>query len=140
MSPNVCTLGDIHLSAVQLPRPVLPRIRRLSNTTVTANNWSGYAVTAKASYQTQYVTATWNIPSTECGNAVIGTSGENEVSNWAGLDGFNSNTVEQDGTAAICTSTASAPTYLAWYEMYPLQSRPSSVISARENLVSSSMT
>jgi hypothetical protein len=37
---------------------------------------------------------------------------------WAGLDGdFTSNTVEQTGTEADCSS--GNPVYYAWYEMYP---------------------
>ena len=118
--PSVHTFGDIRLSTVQLPRPVLPHIRRVNNTTYLSTNWSGYAVTAKSGYQTQYINATWNIPSVNCANSVIGSSGQSEVSNWVGLDGFSNLTVEQDGSTGICTSTTSAPIYLAWYEMSPL--------------------
>ena len=36
---------------------------------------------------------------------------------WVGLDGDTSNTVEQTGTEADCSS--GSPVYSAWYEMYP---------------------
>jgi len=35
-----------------------------------------------------------------------------------GLDGYNSNSVEQIGTDADCVGT-NRPSYYAWYEMYP---------------------
>lgn len=36
---------------------------------------------------------------------------------WAGIDGFNSNTVEQTGVLAECSSGTAV--YSAWYEFYP---------------------
>jgi hypothetical protein len=39
---------------------------------------------------------------------------------WVGIDGFNSQTVEQTGILAESTSTAT--TYFAWYEFYPYES------------------
>jgi Peptidase A4 family len=40
-----------------------------------------------------------------------------------GLDGFNDQTVEQDGTFAHCGGTGdTTPKYEAWYEMYPANS------------------
>lgn len=39
------------------------------------------------------------------------------TSDWVGLDGFNSGTVEQDGTLEWCFE--GTPTYYTWYEMYP---------------------
>jgi Peptidase A4 family len=40
-----------------------------------------------------------------------------------GLDGFTSDTVEQDGTAAWCGGSGdTTPIYKAWYEMYPANS------------------
>ncbi len=35
---------------------------------------------------------------------------------WVGIDGYSSNTVEQDGTSADCSG--GTPQYGAWYEMY----------------------
>ena len=36
---------------------------------------------------------------------------------WVGLDGFNSNSVEQTGTDVDCNGRT--PVYYGWYEMYP---------------------
>jgi hypothetical protein len=45
------------------------------------------------------------------------------TSNWVGLDGYNDQTVEQDGTLAHCGGTGNTtPKYEAWYEMYPANS------------------
>jgi Peptidase A4 family len=42
---------------------------------------------------------------------------------WAGLDGYNTDTVEQDGTFAHCGGSGNTtPKYEAWYEMYPANS------------------
>jgi hypothetical protein len=74
----------------------------------TSSNWSGYA----AYNQTfSSVSATWTQPSVSCGS-------QNTYSAfWAGLDGYNSNSVEQTGTEADCSNGAA--TYYSWYEMYP---------------------
>lgn len=77
-------------------------------------NWSGYAAT-----NTVYTQATGAIvvPSVQCQalNA--------ETLFWVGLDGFvasSNRTVEQDGIAALCGNTpGAAPTYQAFWEMYP---------------------
>ena len=39
---------------------------------------------------------------------------------WVGIDGYNSNTVEQIGTELDITN--GTPSYYAWYEMYPSDS------------------
>ena len=75
----------------------------------TSSNWSGYA--ALNSTFTS-VSASWTQPSVTC------QPGETSYSSfWVGLDGYNSNTVEQTGTDADCSS--GTPRYYAWYEMYP---------------------
>src|SRR5260221_51196 len=46
------------------------------------------------------------------------SSGQTAYSSfWVGIDGDTTNTVEQTGTDADCSS--GTPTYYAWYEMYP---------------------
>ena len=80
-------------------------MHRISNSTST--NWSGYAVTG-GRYTT--VSASWTQPKATC-------SGTSYSSFWVGLDGDTSNTVEQTGTDADCSSAT--PQYYAWYEMYP---------------------
>jgi len=75
----------------------------------TSTNWSGYAV-AGGRYTS--VSATWTQPSVNCSVTPTGWS-----SFWVGLDGDTSNTVEQTGSEADCSSGSAV--YSAWYEMYP---------------------
>jgi hypothetical protein len=83
-----------------------------------STNWSGYAA-----YGTTFtnVQGEWVVPGTTC------TSGQNQYSSfWVGIDGYNSNSVEQLGTESDCTSS-NGHRYYAWYEMYP---NPSVTISS----------
>jgi len=76
-------------------------------------NWSGYAVTSKKLFT--YVHTTFVQPAITC-------TGQPDqwTSNWSGLDGYTSDTVEQDGTIAICPGSGSTtPEYGTWWEMYP---------------------
>jgi hypothetical protein len=74
-------------------------------------NWSGYADTASKAQTFTKVSGAWTAPSVTC-------SAEDQVtSNWVGLDGFNSNTVEQLGTIGWCFR--GKPIYFTWYEMFP---------------------
>jgi hypothetical protein len=75
----------------------------------TSTNWSGYAVNGTGG---SHVIGTWTQPAATC------AAGESSWSSpWVGIDGNNSNTVEQIGTDTDCTN--GAPSYYAWYEMYP---------------------
>jgi hypothetical protein len=80
---------------------------------VTSANWAGYADdnTKGAKYTT--VTGKWTEPSVKC------TSTEALAVFWVGIDGFNSGTVEQDGTLAFCTGSSTTPEYFSWWEMFP---------------------
>src|SRR5689334_20699819 len=82
-------------------------IHKLTNST--SSNWSGYAVTG-GRFTT--VSASWTQPSVNCSVTPTGWS-----SFWIGLDGDTTNTVEQTGTEADCSSGRAV--YSAWYEMYP---------------------
>jgi hypothetical protein len=75
----------------------------------TSTNWSGYAIDGSGA---THVIGTWTQPKVSC------APGENSWSSpWVGIDGDNSNTVEQIGTDSDCSY--GTPTYYAWYEMYP---------------------
>jgi hypothetical protein len=76
----------------------------------TSTNWSGYAVQGAGQYRS--VSASWTQPAVECARTPRGWSAF-----WVGLDGDTTNTVEQTGTEADCSS--GKPLYYAWYEMYP---------------------
>jgi peptidase A4-like protein len=83
-------------------------------TQVSSLNWAGYADSAPSNSVTVAAGA-WVEPSVHCSShrttyAVF----------WVGIDGFNSNTVEQTGTLALCASGKA--TYSAWWELFPLNS------------------
>ena len=75
---------------------------------VRSTNWSGYAAHAR-SYKK--ISASWVQPTAHC------TASRTFSSFWVGLDGYNSNTVEQTGSEADCSSGHAK--YSGWYEMYP---------------------
>ena len=81
-------------------------IHKVTNSTST--NWSGYAATGGGFTS---VSASWTQPTAVC-------SGTSYSSFWVGIDGDGSNSVEQTGSSADCSS-ANVPSYYAWYEMYP---------------------
>jgi hypothetical protein len=73
-------------------------------------NWSGYAAVGATFTK---VTGTVVVPTVTCpvDNAYTVM--------WTGFDGFDNATVEQDGIAALCGHAGTAPTYFAWWEMFP---------------------
>jgi len=73
-----------------------------------SNNWSGYAADS-GTYTS--VSASWVQPTGTC------TSATRYSSFWVGLDGFTSDSVEQDGTDTDCAG--GQPQYYGWYETYP---------------------
>ncbi len=84
-----------------------------SSATTISLNWSGYAATAAKPFT--YVHSAYVQPAITCPGVA-----NQWVSNWAGLDGYNTPTVEQDGTDAHCGGPGhTTPKYEAWYEMYP---------------------
>src|SRR5437763_10601160 len=76
----------------------------------TSTNWSGYAVTGAGPYTS--VSSSWTQPAVNCSKTPAGYS-----SFWVGLVGDTTNTVEQTGTEADCSS--GSPAYYAGYETYP---------------------
>ncbi len=96
------------------------------NASSTSTNWSGYAATGRTFTS---VASSWTEPTGTC------SSGNQYSSFWVGLDGYNSNSVEQTGTDVDCSGRTAQ--YYAWYEMYPNPSyeinhtvRPGDKISA----------
>jgi hypothetical protein len=81
-----------------------------AGTTTTSVNWAGYDDSTDGPFGT--VTATWVQPRVR----VTGTT-FSDAAFWVGLDGDNSDTVEQIGTEGYSEGVAG---YDAWYEMYPL--------------------
>jgi Peptidase A4 family len=83
-----------------------------ANVTATGSyNWSGYADVASTDGTFTKVSGKWTTPAVTC------TDEDTITSEWVGLDGYGSATVEQDGTIGWCFEDV--PTYFTWYEMYP---------------------
>jgi hypothetical protein len=82
------------------------------STTALSTNWSGYAVTG-GNGAFSSVSASWTEPTGTCPSR----RSAQFSSFWVGLDGFNSNSVEQTGTDVDCSGHT--PRYYGWYEMFP---------------------
>jgi len=119
-APSARFLAEARIALVHYlrhnhPQAMLVHARRahaVKNVTATQSfNWSGYADTASTAQTFTKVSGAWTTPSVTC-------SAEDQItSNWVGLDGFNSNTVEQLGTIGWCFQAK--PVYFTWYEMFP---------------------
>jgi Peptidase A4 family len=96
-------------------RHVASRHGRL--TTAESTNWSGYAATG-SNGAFNSVSATWTQPTATCTTSGRrGRGSDSYAAFWVGLDGYNSDSVEQTGTDSDCDGTT--PDYYGWYEMYP---------------------
>ena len=113
----VVRVHGMHRVHVVLPSTHLPHLT--PHPVVKSSNWSGYAAVARPGRQLRFVSANFTIPSVNCANSPLGSSGLAFASNWVGLDGFKSRTVEQTGVDSFCDSSGVAQ-YAAWYELFPL--------------------
>jgi Peptidase A4 family len=91
-------------------RPTPGAARSTTQQTSTVN-WGGYADVSSTHGAFTKVSGSWAVPKITC------TKEDRITSEWVGLDGFSSGTVEQDGTASQCFE--GTPVYYSWYEMYP---------------------
>jgi hypothetical protein len=98
------------------PRFVAPGTRPpiydpIRHVTISYNTiWAGYAVTGS---DFTYVQGSWIVSAVDCAKTPNTDSSE-----WVGIDGWSSNTVEQTGTDADCIGKN--PYYYVWYEFFPL--------------------
>lgn len=83
----------------------------VSSNAAASFNWSGYADTSTTAGEFTAVSGKWVTPAVRCGRE------DQLTSEWVGLDGFGTETVEQDGTISWCFEHH--PVYFTWYEMYP---------------------
>lgn len=98
---------------------------------VQSTNWSGYADDNSAGNTYSTVTGNWAEPAVSCSSRTT-----QYAAFWVGIDGYSSNSVEQDGTLAECYHGTAY--YYSWWEMYPTNSiqtvgttvRPGDAISA----------
>jgi Peptidase A4 family len=77
-----------------------------------SGNWSGYANDNSKGNAYSKVSADWTEPRVTCP-----TKEEQLAVFWVGIDGFTSDTVEQDGTIAQCFEGTAY--YYTWWEMFP---------------------
>jgi hypothetical protein len=70
--------------------------------------WGGYVATGSGF---RSIVGSWVEPAVTC------NSRNNLFAPWVGIDGYGSQTVEQTGAQASCST--GKPVYTAWYEMYP---------------------
>ena len=77
--------------------------------TAASSNWAGYAIATNKN-AVNNVAGSWLVPTVN-----PNTNGYSSV--WVGIDGCNSSTVEQIGTAEDVAGGKA--TYYAWYETYP---------------------
>jgi Peptidase A4 family len=115
--PTIQVHGMRAAVGARLPGTHLPHLA--PHMSVASSNWSGYAVAANSGVRIRFVSVNFTIPSLNCANSPLGSSGSAYAGHWAGLDGFNGATAEQTGVDAFCDS-GGTPAYYAWYEMYPL--------------------
>lgn len=111
-SPQVAEVsplfGETRIAPYQLS-PIRHRVDHFDGT-AESTNWSGYAVTGSSFTSAK---ASWIVPAVVC----TGVRGDQYASLWVGMDGFESNTVEQIGTTSYCASTT--PGSYVWFEFYP---------------------
>ena len=78
-------------------------------TQVQSSNWSGYADTGSGFSK---VAASWKEPSGSCSGDTTSLAAF-----WVGIDGYTSDSVEQDGTLIECYFGTAYQ--FTWWEMYP---------------------
>jgi len=91
--------------------PIKNKVHRDDHAVFDSSNWSGYSVIGSDGSVTA-AHGSWVVPSVTC------SAGQSQYSSfWVGIDGFNSNSVEQTGTDSDCSSGRQQ--YYAWFEFYP---------------------
>ncbi|MGC9261730.1 MAG: G1 family glutamic endopeptidase [Phycisphaerae bacterium] len=125
--PAIRSLGTVLFGSL-LAAGILGQAHSVNATTVPSiaagaygsTNWGGYAdvVPSDSANTFTAVSGQWTVPTIQ---EPAGASSAYSAF-WVGLDGFNSNTVEQTGIEAQISG--STTTYYAWYEMYPQAETP----------------
>jgi hypothetical protein len=83
--------------------------------TAASPNWAGY-VAANDTFTA--VSASWTVPTANCGTLFSGFTFASTAATWVGIDGANgSSTVEQIGTDSDCV--ANQGEYHAWWQTFP---------------------
>jgi hypothetical protein len=88
-------------------------VRITGQNQVETYNWSGYADDNSAGNTYTEVAGSWTEPAVSC----TSDSDTELAAFWVGIDGYSTDSVEQDGTLAECYD--GAVYYYTWWEMYP---------------------
>jgi hypothetical protein len=115
---SVPSHGALHVGRMTVqPGGLINRVSGFGSSSPTVSeNWSGYGALSPQKFN--YVHATFVQPTVTCPGIA-----NQYTSNWVGIDGYNDQTVEQDGTFGFCAGKGNTtPKYVAWYEMYPASS------------------
>jgi hypothetical protein len=108
--PGGAKSGFVPGGVMQRPTGAQARAHGVKNQSE-STNWSGYAATGSDGAFNS-VSSSWTEPSATCDDG-----GNEYAAFWVGLDGYNSDSVEQTGTDSDCSG--GSPDYYGWYEMYP---------------------
>ena len=111
-SPGLQHRARSHSAPMIRIGPPLPGLGPLARAATQSSNWAGYDAVGGGYHS---VSATWTQPA-----VAPDTSKASYSAFWVGLDGDGSSPVEQCGTDA--DNDHGAPSYYAWYEMYPAAS------------------
>jgi hypothetical protein len=92
-------------------------------TNLESTNWSGAVFTAHAGESFSTVSAQWQVPKVT--QVPIESVKTTDISEWVGIDGFNSSDVCQAGVMEVVHTLANGQsvTCSAWDEWYPAYSQ-----------------
>jgi len=119
VAPGVVSSLPKAPARIRLPKTHLPHPRVVRNGAATSDNWSGYADVADSGVTFTRAATEFTVPNVNCAGSALGPDGA-YIADWIGIDGWADTTVEQTGIQAWCDSATGPVTYVAWYEMYPL--------------------
>ena len=108
----ITLVGPVHASAASVassghasaPAHFTAPPKFIKGSTTQSTNWSGYAATGGSGAYTS-VSGSWTEPTVTCSQTAYSSF-------WVGLDGYNSNTVEQTGTDSDCSGSTPCTGYL----------------------------
>jgi DNA-binding CsgD family transcriptional regulator len=109
-------LAPLAAVAAPLLLAVVPASAAAAVSSVTSENWSGYAVSGSSGTTKTFshVVSAWTEPTADCSNGTAYSAF------WVGIGGYatSSSGLEQVGTEADCSASGGAVDY-AWYELVP---------------------
>jgi len=119
-------------TALLVPGSLTARPGANAVTAAASYNWAGYADSSTTAGTFTKVSGSWVVPKITC------TAEDRVTSDWVGLDGWTTATVEQDGTSAQCYEGTAF--YYSWYEMYPAGTVEVGTTVAAGDAISASVT